>query len=158
MDQPDARGFGMGREQGRGPGSGNPGQRPPQWNPRPNPPRPPRPEPPRPRPPRPIPVPLPRPVENVISVNNAIVIEVDVTAQFSTVLIAYEAVNAWNQIVIQRVRLVITNETVIRNQFGQIIGAWGLRPGMRVNARFSSRFTFSEPPQAVAFSIRIVAF
>lgn len=168
MDQLDGR-------RNAGPGSnfrqpGNPGQRPPEGNPRPNPrpprpepPRPPRPEPPRPpRPPRPIPlpvpVPLPRPVEDVITVNNARVIDVDVTPQFSTVTIAYQVLDVFQRLETQTVRLVITNETTILNQFGQNIGVWGLRPGMIVNARFSSKFTMSLPPQSVAYFIRIVRF
>lgn len=167
---------------------GNPGQRPPEGNPRPNPrpprpprpepPRPPRPEPPRPprpprppkppRPPRPpkpprpiplpVPVPLPRPVEDVITVNNARVIDVDVTPQFSTVTIAYQVLDVFQRLETQTVRLVITNETTILNQFGQNIGVWGIRSGMIVNARFSSKFTRSLPPQAVAFLIRIVRY
>lgn len=182
MDQLDGR-----RNDGPGSNfrqPGNPGQRPPQGNPRPNPnpprpepprpprpprpepprpPRPPRPEPPRPpRPPRPmplpIPVPLPRPVEDVITVNNARVIDVDVTPQFSTVTILYQVLDAFQRLETQTVRLVITNETTILNQFGQNIGVWGLRPGMVVNARFSSRFTRSLPPQSIAFFIRIVRF
>lgn len=158
---------------------GNPGQRPPEENPRPNPrpprpprpeppmpprpPRPPRPEPPMPpRPPRPIPLPVPvplaRPVEDVITVNIARVIDVDVTPQFSTVTIAYQVLDVFQRLETQTVRLVITNETTILNQFGQNIGVWGIRSGMIVNARFSSKFTRSLPPQAVAFLIRIVRY
>ena len=138
---------------------GNPGQRPPEENPRPNPrpPRPPRTEPPRPIP-LPVPVPLARPVEDVITVNIARVIDVDVTPQFSTVTIAYQVLDVFQRLETQTVRLVITNETTILNQFGQNIGVWGIRSGMIVNARFSSKFTRSLPPQAVAFLIRIVRY
>lgn len=93
-----------------------------------------------------------------MAVNNAIITDIDISPQFSTVTISYEAVNTFNQVVIQEVRLVITNNTQILNQFGQNIGVWGLRVGMVVNARFSTRFTRSIPPQAEAFRIRIVRF
>lgn len=90
--------------------------------------------------------------------DNAIVEEVDISAQFSTVTIVYQARNNRNVLVWQRVRLIISNNTIILNQFGARIGVWGLRVGMRVNARFSSRFTRSVPPQAQAYFIRIIGF
>ena len=138
-----------------------PGPRPPQWNPRPNPPRPPRPEPPRPpRPPRPEPPrpPRPQPVENIIVVRNAVITDVDILPTGSFVTISYETIDPFNRIFIETVRLVITRDTQILNQFRQPISVWGLRVGMRVNVRFSSAMTRSIPPQAVAFRIRIVSF
>lgn len=154
-----------------------PGPRPPQWNPRPNPPRPepprpprpprpepprpPRPEPPRPpRPPRPEPPrpPRPQPVENIIVVRNAVITDVDILPTGSFVTISYEIIDPFNRAFIETVRLVITRDTQILNQFRQPISVWGLRVGMRVNVRFSSAMTRSIPPQAVAFRIRIVNF
>ncbi|SET30353.1 hypothetical protein [[Clostridium] polysaccharolyticum] len=172
MDQLDGRrNNGRGQDNGRGPSRPQPPRPRP---PRPEPPRPPRPEPPRPRPPRPepprpprpepprpprpIPLPIPQPVENIMAVDNALIIDVDITPQFSTVTIVYEVRNFVNQASSQTVRLVITDETQIVSQFGQRIGVWGLREGMLINARFSSRFTRSLPPQAEAFWIRIIRF
>ncbi len=138
-------------------------------SPRPESPRPPRPEPPRqsrpepprpprPEPPRPVPIPVPVPTENLITVNNAAITDVDITPQFSTITISYGDLNQWNQITKQYVNLVITDETQILNQLGQNIGAWGLQVGMRVNVRFSSRFTRSNPPQTMAYYIRVIRF
>ena len=187
MDQTNnPRGLGLGRGRdddnpGRDRNPGGPGSvRPNPPRPggpgsvRPNPPRPGGPGPVRPNPPRPggpgpiiinpprpgipIPIPIPQPVQEIIQVNNAVVEEVDISAQFSTVTIAYQARNNWNVLVWQRVRLIITNDTIILNQFGARIGVWGIRVGMRVNARFSSRFTRSQPPQAQAYFIRIIGF
>ena len=128
---------------------------------RPEPPRPPRPEPPRPpRPPRPEPPrpPRPEPIENVIVARNARITDIEILPTGSFVTISFETVDAFNRIYNQVVRLVITRNTQILNQFRQPISVWGLRVGMLVNASFSSVMTRSYPPQANAFQIRIVSF
>ena len=169
MDQTgNPSGLDVGRGRNSGPGPGGPGSgRPNPPGPsgpgsgRPNPPGPGGPRPPGqpwPNPPGPGPIPIPQPVQDIIQVNNAIIENIEISPQFSTVTIVYEARNQWNQLVTQRVRLVITNETIILNQLGVRIGIWGLRIGMRVIARFSSRFTRSYPPQSQAYFIRIIGF
>ena len=61
-----------------------------------------------------------------------------------------------NRRVEQRVRLVIGPRTVILNANGRSASVDDLRPGMIVDAAFSSAMTRSIPPQAAAYLIRIV--
>lgn len=56
----------------------------------------------------------------------------------------------------QTVVLIVTNNTLIFDENGNIISARDLREGMTINATFSSAMTRSIPPQATAFIIRIV--
>lgn len=160
------------RESGRdNPGRGNqnpprpqpPRPQPPRPQPpRPQPPRPqpPRPQPPRPQPPRPrpIPIPQPKPVDQTITVRNAVITDVNILPTGTFVTISYEVFNVFNQFTTQLVQLIITQNTLILNQLNQRISVWGLREGMRVNATFSTAMTRSNPPQSVAIQIRIVAF
>ena len=140
--------FDFNRNDGR-PGGGGNNPRPPQWNPRPQPPRP---QPPRPRPPRPL------PIDDIIIARNAVITDIDILPAGSFVTIFYEVFDPFNRPISQTVRLVITRDTEILNQLRQPIPVWGLRVGMRVNARFSSAMTMSIPPQSVATFIRILSF
>lgn len=54
------------------------------------------------------------------------------------------------------VRLVVNQDTVIRDERGRNIRAGELERGMVVDANFSSVMTRSNPPQAQAFLIRVV--
>lgn len=54
------------------------------------------------------------------------------------------------------VRLIVTRDTVIRDERGRDIRANELKRGMTVNASFSSAMTRSIPPQAQAFLIRVI--
>ena len=56
----------------------------------------------------------------------------------------------------QRVRLVIGPRTIILSRNGRSASVDDLRPGMIVDAAFSSAMTRSIPPQAAAYMIRIV--
>lgn len=56
----------------------------------------------------------------------------------------------------QTVRLVIGPRTIILNTNGRSASVDDLRPGMIVDAAFSSAMTRSIPPQAAAYMIRIV--
>lgn len=56
----------------------------------------------------------------------------------------------------QMVRLVIGPRTIILNTNGRSASVDDLRPGMIVDAAFSSAMTRSIPPQAAAYMIRIV--
>lgn len=56
----------------------------------------------------------------------------------------------------QRVRLVVSNNTVIYDESRNRIRARDLRTGMTINATFSSAMTRSIPPQATAYMIRVV--
>lgn len=55
-----------------------------------------------------------------------------------------------------QVRLVVNRDTVIHDERGRNVPASELQRGMIVNATFSSAMTRSIPPQAQAFSIRII--
>ena len=56
----------------------------------------------------------------------------------------------------QMIRLLVNNNTTILDENGRPIPVNFLRVGMIVNASFSSTTTKSNPPQAVAYMIRIV--
>lgn len=49
--------------------------------------------------------------------------------------------------------LIVTPNTVLRNQYLQSISFGDLTVGMNVMAAFSTRMTYSQPPQAVAYSM-----
>lgn len=57
----------------------------------------------------------------------------------------------------QIVRLVISRDTVIRDERGRNIRPGELERGMVVDAAFSAAMTRSIPPQAQAFSIRVIS-
>lgn len=56
----------------------------------------------------------------------------------------------------QTVRLVVSRQTLIFDERGNIVPVSALRVGMTINATISSAMTRSIPPQANAFLIRIV--
>lgn len=57
----------------------------------------------------------------------------------------------------QQVRLVVGNNTIIWDEAGNRVSSRDLRTGMMIDAAFSSAMTRSIPPQATAYTIRIVS-
>ncbi|MDD3205196.1 MAG: hypothetical protein PHS74_05610 [Lachnospiraceae bacterium] len=57
----------------------------------------------------------------------------------------------------QTVTLIVTDQTIIRDEQNRIVSARELEKGMVIDALFSSAMTRSIPPQAQAFHIRIVS-
>lgn len=56
----------------------------------------------------------------------------------------------------QRLRMVVSNETRIRDERGRPLRFWELEPGMVISARVSRAMTRSIPPQAQAFEITVL--
>ena len=57
----------------------------------------------------------------------------------------------------QQVRLVVGNRTIIWDESGNRISGRDLRTGMMIDASFSAAMTRSIPPQATAYTIRVVS-
>lgn len=57
----------------------------------------------------------------------------------------------------RQVRLVVSNRTIIWNEAGNRISGNDLKTGMIIDASFSSAMTRSIPPQATAYTIRVVS-
>lgn len=89
---------------------------------------------------------------NQIQVSNATIDDITRDGRVSYVTISYNEPRQPQQVV----RLVVTQDTIIRDSNGCIISARELQRGMIVNAGFSSAMTRSIPPQATAFWIQII--
>lgn len=87
---------------------------------------------------------------NQIRVSNAIIEDISRDGKVTYVTITY------NNRGEQTVKLIVTRDTVIRNENGFPVAVRELQEGMIVDAVFSSAMTRSIPPQANAFRIRIV--
>lgn len=96
---------------------------------------------------------FPLPQEEIRYLQNGIIQQLysDGRNQFVTVMENTENPYGPNQN--QVITLVITPETVLRDQNLGAIGFYDLRVGMTIFAAYSARMTRSIPPQAVAFSI-----
>ena len=90
---------------------------------------------------------------NSTQVNDARIEEVSCSSTPESILVSYPAAQTGRDLRRQRLQLNITPNTVILNPFGQSISTCSLRPGMVVNAIFSSITTRSIPPQSNAFLI-----
>lgn len=91
----------------------------------------------------------------VMHVANAIIDAISADANVTYVTISYT--EHTNRLPTNRtLRLVVGRTTTILNEMGNFIPVSELEPGMIVNATFSSAMTRSNPPQAVAFLIRVV--
>lgn len=89
---------------------------------------------------------------NSIRVSNAIIQDIAFDGNISYITITYADCPGCRE---QIVRLVVTENTVIRNETGRNIPVDSLQSGMIINAVFSSAMTRSIPPQAQAFQIQI---
>ena len=86
-------------------------------------------------------------------IQNGIIEEISHDRRNTFVTISYGILGDFNIIHVELITLIITPNTVIRNQFGRRGSVRNLRVGMRVDATFSSRMTMSIPPQATAYVI-----
>lgn len=90
---------------------------------------------------------------NVIRVRDALIEEIFRDRNAGYVTISYGVMGEFNMIHMNVVQLLVGQDTVIQNQFGQELLFRDLKKGMSVNAEFSSAMTASIPPQARAFKI-----
>lgn len=96
-----------------------------------------------------------------IRAKNAVIEEISLGGMSSFVTIFYDGEKDWqnnrrHENHGQKLTLVISKSTRIKDQFGNPIGVRNLRVGMVVDARFSAAMTKSIPPQAAAYSVSIV--
>lgn len=92
---------------------------------------------------------------NVIRVEDALIEEISIYNRTSYVTISYGVMGDFSMIHMQLLVLIVSQDTIIRNQFGQNMSARDLREGMIIDAEFSSAMTMSIPPQARAFRITV---
>lgn len=93
---------------------------------------------------------------NVISVQDAIIEEVVIDNRTGFVTISYGVMGERCMVHIELVTLIVGQDTVIRNQFGQNMSLRDLREGMVIDAEFSSAMTRSIPPQTRAYRITVI--
>lgn len=86
----------------------------------------------------------------------AIIEDVNITNRTGYVTISYGEMGPNCMIHIHLVTLIVTNRTKLRNRSGRSISVRDLRKGMIVDALFSTRMTFSIPPQSSAYRITVV--
>ncbi len=94
--------------------------------------------------------------DNVITAENAFIESVNTDNRTGYVTISYGIMGDFCMMHVQVVTLVVGNDTILLDQFGQPISLGDLREGMMVYAEFSSAMTRSIPPQARAFRIIVV--
>ncbi len=91
----------------------------------------------------------------VINVFNASIDDIFSDQGNHFVTISYtECVRCVNNV--NRVTLIVDNNTLIIDQWGNTITANRLRRGMNINASFSAVMTRSIPPQALAYTIQLL--
>lgn len=93
---------------------------------------------------------------NVIFAENAIIEEISTDNRTGYVTISYGVMGEFCMVHINIVKLIVSRDTIIRDQFGQRMSFRDLKEGMVVDAEFSSAMTRSIPPQANAFRITVV--
>lgn len=98
---------------------------------------------------------FPNPNRNVIRVFSAVIEEISRDRNTTLVTIAYNDCIGCGRSS-GSVRLVVNQDTTIRDERGRNIRAGELQRGMLVDASFSSAMTRSIPPQSQAFFIGIV--
>ncbi|MDF2474237.1 MAG: hypothetical protein K0R21_2019 [Anaerocolumna sp.] len=90
-----------------------------------------------------------------IRVQDAIIEEINFIDRIGHVTISYGIPGDFNMIHMELVTLIVSQDTVIRNESGRSLSMRDLREGMLVDAVFSSAMTMSIPPQARAFRITV---
>jgi len=93
---------------------------------------------------------------NVIFADNAIIEEIFIDNRTGFVTISYGVMGEFCMVHMELVTLVVSQDTIIRDQFGQSMSLRDLREGMIVDAEFSSAMTRSIPPQARAYRITFI--
>lgn len=92
----------------------------------------------------------------VIRVQDALIEEITFDNRTGRVTISYGVLGDFNMINMMVVTLLVSRDTIIRDQFGQDLFLSDLRVGMIINAEFSSAMTRSIPPQSSAFRITVI--
>lgn len=91
----------------------------------------------------------------VINVSNAVIDDIFSNQGTRFVTISYnECVRCVNNV--NRVTLIVDNNTLIIDQWGNTIAANRLQRGMNINASFSAVMTRSIPPQTAAYTIQLL--
>ncbi|MCM1082052.1 MAG: hypothetical protein NC428_01100 [Clostridium sp.] len=91
----------------------------------------------------------------VINVFHAVIDDIFTDRGTRFVTISYdECVRCVNNV--NRVTLIVDNNTLIIDQRGNTVSADRLRRGMNINASFSTAMTRSIPPQAAAYTIQLL--
>ena len=93
----------------------------------------------------------------VISTQDAIIEDIYIDNGTGFVTISYGVMDENDMLHISLVTLIVTEDTLILDQFGQNLSFWDLQMGMVVDADFSAMMTRSIPPQSRAFRIIVVA-
>lgn len=99
-----------------------------------------------------------KPIEkrDVIRRNGAVIENISMNNRSGNVTISYGVMGDFRMIHKEIVVLIVNQNTIIRNRFGQNMSLRELRVGMIVDVEYSSAMTRSIPPQAVAYSITVV--
>lgn len=93
---------------------------------------------------------------NTIRVRDALIEEVLQNRNTGVITISYGEIGQFNMIHTKIVKLLVDQNTVIQNQFGQKMFLKNLEKGMTINAEFSNLMTASMPPQARAIKIIVL--
>jgi hypothetical protein len=97
-----------------------------------------------------------QPLNNVIISENAFIEEISIVNQTGFVTISYGVMDEFNIINMNLVTLIVSQNTTIRDQFGQRLYLRNLREGMTIHAEFSVSMTKSNPPHSIAFRIIVI--
>jgi len=92
---------------------------------------------------------------DIISVQDALIEEIFADNRTGYVTISYGVRGDFNMIHMNLVVLIVSRDTIIRDQSGRNLSFRDLREGMVVDAEFSSAMTSSIPPQSRAFRITV---
>lgn len=96
------------------------------------------------------------PVQNATRVSNAVIQNITYDGDTVYVTIAYNSCTRCNAPEML-VTLIVSGNTILLNEKGNLITPEDLQTGMVVHATFSSNMTKSNPPQAQAYQIRIAS-
>lgn len=88
-----------------------------------------------------------------IYAEDALIENISIDNGIGYVTISYGSMGESNMISMGIVILIVSENTVIREQFGRQLTMWDLREGMTIDAIFSAAMTRSYPPQSNAYSI-----
>lgn len=92
---------------------------------------------------------------DVVRIQDALIEEIFRINRTYYVTISYGVMSNFSMIFIELVTLIISEDTIIRDHFGQNLTIRDLREGMIIDADISSAMTLSIPPQARAFRITV---
>jgi hypothetical protein len=91
--------------------------------------------------------------DRFIYAQDALIESISTNNSTGYVTIAYGVMGEFDMIPMEVVTLIVTPNTIIREQFGQHLTLEDLSEGMTIDAIFSSIMTRSFPPQSNAYSI-----